>query len=54
MSITIELEEPGLQAELARQAAIHGVGIDAYALHLIENAASHSDLHATLPPSEVF
>jgi hypothetical protein len=38
MTITIDLA-PELQAELARQAATHGVGIDAYATSLIENAA---------------
>ena len=38
MTITIDLA-PELQAELARQAATHGVGIDAYVTSLIENAA---------------
>ena len=38
MTITIELA-PELQAELARQAAKQGVGVDAYAASLIENAA---------------
>ncbi len=38
MTITIELA-PELQAELARQAATLGVGIDAYAASLIEDAA---------------
>jgi hypothetical protein len=37
MTITIELA-PELQAELARQAAAQGVGIDAYAAGLIEDA----------------
>ena len=38
MTITIELA-PELEAELARQAAAHGVGIDAYAASLLEEAA---------------
>jgi hypothetical protein len=42
MTITIDLA-PELQAELARQAATHGVAIDAYATSLIENAARHPD-----------
>ena len=45
MAITIDLA-PELQAELARQAATHGVGIDAYAASLIENAARRPDLPA--------
>jgi hypothetical protein len=42
MSITIELA-PDLQAELVRQAAKRGVGVDAYAAGLIENAARLSN-----------
>lgn len=38
MTITIELA-PELHAELARQAAARGVGVDAYAASLVENAA---------------
>jgi hypothetical protein len=38
MTITIDLA-PELQAELARQAATHGMGLDAYAAGLIERAA---------------
>jgi hypothetical protein len=38
MTITIELA-PELQVELARQAAAQGVGIDAYAAGLLEDAA---------------
>jgi hypothetical protein len=38
MTITIDLA-PELQAELARQAATRGVGLDAYATSLIESAA---------------
>ncbi len=41
MTVTIELA-PELQAELARQAATQGVGIDAYAARLIEEAAHRS------------
>ena len=38
MTITLDIG-PELQAELARQAATHGVGLDAYATSLIESAA---------------
>jgi hypothetical protein len=38
MTITIEIA-PELQAELARQAATQGIGIDAYAAGLLESAA---------------
>lgn len=38
MTITLEIA-PELQAELARQAANRGVGLDAYATSLIESAA---------------
>jgi hypothetical protein len=38
MTITLEIA-PELQAELAREAATHGVGLDAYAASLIESAA---------------
>jgi hypothetical protein len=41
MSITIELA-PELQAELVRQAARRGVGVDTYAASLIESAAGFS------------
>jgi hypothetical protein len=37
MTITVNLT-PELQAELARQAAAHGMGIDAYAASLLEEA----------------
>ena len=39
MTITIEIA-PELQAELARQAATQGIGIDAYAAGLLEGAAN--------------
>ena len=38
MTITLDIG-PELQAELARQAATHGVGLVAYATSLIESAA---------------
>jgi len=47
MSITIELA-PELQAELVRQAATRGVGVDAYAASLIEIAARLSIVPATV------
>jgi len=60
MSITIELA-PELQAELVRQAATRGVGVDAYAASLIESAARLSVVPApaadhpqsSAPPHEV-
>jgi hypothetical protein len=47
MTLTIDLA-PELQAELARQAAIHGVGVDAYATSLIENAARFPNAPASV------
>jgi hypothetical protein len=38
MTITIEIG-PELEAELTRQAAAHGVGVDAYAANLLGEAA---------------
>ena len=38
MTLTLDIS-PSLQAELARQAAAHGVDIDAYAASLLEEAA---------------
>jgi len=38
MTLTLDIT-PELQAELARQAAIRGLGIDAYAASLLEEAA---------------
>ena len=37
MTIIVDIK-PEVQAELARQAAAHGMGIDAYAASLIEEA----------------
>lgn len=57
MTITIELA-PELQAELARQAARRGVGIDSYAASLIEDAAyratSTDKPPSSTPSREVF
>jgi hypothetical protein len=38
MTITVDIS-PEVQAELTRQAAAHGMGIDAYAAGLLEEAA---------------
>ena len=57
MTITIDLA-PELQAELARQAATRGVGIDAYAASLIEDAAYRAtatdEPPSSSPSREVF
>jgi hypothetical protein len=37
VTITVDIR-PEVQAELARQAAAHGIGIDAYAANLLEEA----------------
>jgi len=50
MSITIELA-PEVQAELARQAAKQGVGVDTYAASLIERAARVSEGSPLSAPS---
>jgi hypothetical protein len=50
MTITIEIA-PELQAELARQAETKGIGIDAYAASLLEDAAQNS--RSSAPSSEV-
>jgi len=39
MTVTIQIA-PELEAELARQAAKHGLGIDAYAANLLERRFS--------------
>jgi hypothetical protein len=56
MTITIELA-PKLQAELARQAATQGIGIDAYAAGLLEDAArlpfSSAEPQPSAPSREV-
>jgi hypothetical protein len=56
MTLTIELA-PELQAELTRQAAQQGVGIDAYAVGLLEDAAFHpvgnGQRPATAPSQEL-
>jgi hypothetical protein len=57
VTITIELA-PELQAELARQAATRGVGIDSYAASLIEDAAYRAtvadEAPSSTPSREVF
>jgi hypothetical protein len=50
MTITFDIA-PELQAELARQAAVHGVGLDAYAASLIESAARHPKAPVSLAES---
>jgi len=54
MTLTIDIK-PELQAELARQAAAQGVGIDAYAARLLEEAAHLSGTKGTkgLSPAEL-
>jgi hypothetical protein len=51
MTITIDLT-PKLQAELARKAARQGVGIDAYAARVIENAVRLPDVPAAIDQSQ--
>jgi len=41
MTITLEIR-PEIEAELARQAAAHGLGVDVYAATLLEEAANAS------------
>ena len=43
MTITLDIR-PEIEAELARQAATHGLGIGAYAANLLEEAAHLSAL----------
>ena len=52
-TITIELA-PELQAELARQAATQGIGIDAYAASLIEGAAYRAIAAEEAPSSTLY
>jgi hypothetical protein len=55
MTITIEIA-PELQAELARQAATQGMGIDAYAAGLLQGAANRpipSESQPQPPAAEV-
>jgi hypothetical protein len=54
MTITVDLR-PEIQAELARQAAAHGMGIDVYAASLLEEAAhlpAGADQPKLCPPAE--
>jgi hypothetical protein len=50
MTITLEIR-PEIEAELARQAAAHGLGIGAYAASLLEEAA-HASLCKVGPTKE--
>jgi len=50
MTITLDIR-PEIEAELARQAAAHGLGIGAYAAGLLEEAA-HASLGKPTSPSE--
>ena len=54
MTIIIEIGRE-LQAELARQAALNGIGIDSYAASLLEEAALRPAAHGkpkSLPPAK--
>ena len=44
MTITIEIK-PEIEAELARQAEVHGMDVPAYAASLLEQAAKPSQPH---------
>lgn len=48
MTITVEIR-PEIKAELARQAAAHGVEMGAYAASLLEEAASASSVKPASP-----
>jgi len=48
MTITLEIR-PEIEAELSRQAAAHGIGIDAYVASLLEEAAHASSVN---PPPQ--
>lgn len=52
MTITLNIK-PELEAELARQAAKRGVGIDAYAAKLLEDAAHVSGRIVRVAPEVV-
>ena len=45
MTITVDIR-PEVQAELARQAAAHGMGIEAHAASLLEKAVQLQDEHS--------
>ena len=51
MTITIELA-PQLQAELARQAATHGVEFNVYAARLLEDAAHRPTVLGEVPAAD--
>ncbi len=48
MTITLDIR-PETQDELARQAAAHGLGVDAYAASLLEEAAHAASVNPTAP-----
>jgi hypothetical protein len=52
MTITVDIR-PEVQAELTRQAAAHGMGIDAYAASLLEEAAHLPAAHAAPPARDM-
>jgi hypothetical protein len=49
MTLTVDIR-PETEAELSRQAAAHGVGIDEYAATLLEEAAHASIVRSTSLP----
>jgi len=49
MTITISIR-PEVEAELARQAAAHGSGVEDYAAALLEEAMQVSEAEPTQPP----
>jgi len=52
MTITVDVR-PEVQAELARQAAAHGIGIDVYAAGLLEEAARVPAAHSAPPARDM-
>jgi len=52
MTITVDIK-PEVQAELARQAAAHGMEIDAYAASLLEEAAQLPTAHPMSPAKDM-
>jgi hypothetical protein len=52
MTIIIDIR-PEIQAELSRQAAAHGVGLDVYAVSLLEEAAHVPAGSKTLSQSQL-
>jgi hypothetical protein len=52
MSIIIHIK-PEVETELTRQAAAHGVGLDAYAVTLLEEAAQTGAASKKLSPDQL-